>query len=114
MKNTNAFNYNEIKNELNKIKEEIKLMRKEINELKILKNNDNIINNSYENQNIFINSNLSNDLTQVNNNNFSNPNNIEFLKYLTKDTYKTKVYDNAFSVFKSINNIFYIIYGNKK
>ena len=82
MKNVNELNYNEIKNELNKLKEEIKLLRKEINELK---NNNNILNNNNEKQNIFINSNLSNELIQTNN--FSNPENFRFMKYLTKDTY---------------------------
>ena len=53
------------------------------------------------------------DLTQ-NNNNFANPKNIHFLKYLTKEAHTSYVYNNAFSVFKSINNIFYLIYGNKK
>ena len=52
------------------------------------------------------------DLTQ-NNNNFANPKNIHFLKYLTKEAHTSYVYNNAFSVFKSINNIFYLIYGNK-
>ena len=113
MKNNNIINYNEIKDELNELKEEIKILKTEINELKILKNNNNIINNNNEKQNICINSNLSNELTQINNNNFTNPSNIHFLKYLTKDTYTTRIYDNAFSIFKSINNIFYLIYGNK-
>ena len=96
-----------MKNELNKLKEEIKLLRKEINELK---NNNNILNNNNEKQNIFINSN-SNELIQTNN--FSNPENIQFMKYLTKDAYTYYLYDNAFSVFKSINNIFYLIYGKE-
>ena len=64
-----------------------------------------------EKQNIFMNSNLSNKLIQINNS--LNPNNIQFMKYLTRDTYTNRVYDNAFSVFKSISNIFYLIYGNK-
>ena len=47
-----------------------------------------------------------------NNDNFSNPKNIQFLKYLTKDVESGYLFDNAFSIFKSINNILYLIYSN--
>ena len=77
-----------------------------------LQNTNNIMNNNVK-ENIFINSNLSNDLTEPNLGNFSNPKNIQFLQYLTKDSYTTSIIDYAFTIFKSINNILYLIYGNK-
>ena len=71
------------------------------------------MNNTNEKQNIYINSYLSNDITQINNNNFSNPKNNQFLKYLTKDAYTGYVYEDEFSIFKSISNILYLIYRKK-
>ena len=41
-------------------------------------------------------------------------NNLKFEKDLTKDSYVYLVQDNTFVVFKSINNILYIIYSNEK
>ena len=71
------------------------------------------MNNSNEKQSIYINSNLSNDLTQIYNINFSNRKNIQFLNYLTKVEYTGYVYENEFSIPKSINNILYLIYGKE-
>ena len=42
----------------------------------------------------------------------TNPNNFNFLKYLTKDSFTEWDLDNSFTVFKSINNILYLIYSN--
>ena len=89
-----------------KLKENNEKENKNKNELK----NNNISHNN-EKQKKINNSNLS--LSEANIDNFSNPKDIQFLRYITKDSYTSKIYDNAFSVFKSINNIFYLIYGNE-
>lgn len=44
----------------------------------------------------------------------SNPNNLIFLKNLVKDSYSKIRLDNTFSIFKSINEILYLIYSNSK
>ena len=44
----------------------------------------------------------------------SNPEDIRFAKVISNNLYMMYVLDNAFSVFKSINGILYIIFGNKK
>ena len=77
-----------------------------------LQNTNNIINNNVK-EKTFINSNLPNDLTETNLVDFSNPKKIKFFQYLTKDSYTTSIIDYAFNIFKSINNIFYLIYANK-
>ena len=46
--------------------------------------------------------------------NNSNPEDIRFSKVISNNLYMEYVLDNAFSVFKSINGILYIIFGNKK
>ena len=43
----------------------------------------------------------------------SEPHEIEYLKDLTDDSYADFSYDNSFTVFKSINNILYLIYSNR-
>ena len=43
----------------------------------------------------------------------SDPNNIEFLKYLSKDSYTSNCCDNIFTVLTSINKIPYLIYTNR-
>ena len=43
----------------------------------------------------------------------SNPSKIQFYKDLTNNSYCKYWYDNSFSLFKSFNNIFYIVYANK-
>ena len=45
--------------------------------------------------------------------NNSNPKDIRFSKVISNNLYMEYVLDNAFSVFKSINGILYIIFGNK-
>lgn len=42
----------------------------------------------------------------------THPKNIQFLEFLTRDTKTRYVYVNAFNVFISINNIFYLIFGS--
>ena len=44
----------------------------------------------------------------------SNPNNLIFLKNLVEDSYSEICLDNYFSIFKSINEILYLIYSNYK
>ena len=44
--------------------------------------------------------------------NYSNPENISFSNIITKDSYTGFLIDNAFSVFKSIDNILLLIYTN--
>ena len=44
----------------------------------------------------------------------SNPNNFIFLKNLVEDSYSDIHLDNAFIIFKSINEILYLIYSNNK
>jgi hypothetical protein len=47
------------------------------------------------------------------NNNGSNPKGIKSLKSITKDSFAEIDIDNTFTVFKSINDILYLIYSNK-
>ena len=42
-----------------------------------------------------------------------NPKDMQFLNILSKDSYSYYDIDNSFCVFKSINNIFYLIYANE-
>ena len=44
----------------------------------------------------------------------SNPNNLIFLKNLVEDSYSEICLDKTFSIFKSINEILYLIYSNSK
>lgn len=53
---------------------------------------------------------IANDLDE---DNFSNQNQIKFLKDIANDSNTRYFLDNAFSVFKSIDNILYLIYTNK-
>ena len=52
---------------------------------------------------------------QINNNDLfkSNPNNIEYVSDLIDESYSDHTLDNSFCVFKSLNNIFYLIYSNE-
>ena len=43
-----------------------------------------------------------------------NPKEFKLLFNLTKDYYPNCIFDNTFSVFNSINNIIFLIYGNKE
>lgn len=73
-------------------------------------NNKNKYNNKKENKK---NNNIENNIQ--NNNNYlfhSNPSDINFLKDLTTESYCMYWNDNTFTLFKSYNGIFYIIYTN--
>ena len=95
-------NYNELKNDINNLKDEISKLRKDIINLKI---NNNKINSVNTNTNTNINSN--------NKNKSFDPKEIKYSKELINDSYAKFALDNTFSVFKSINDIFYLIYTNK-
>ena len=90
-------NYNQLKEDIINLKEEIKIIKKEI---EIIKKN-----------------NLKNkEINELSNNNFSqsfSPKDLQYKKDLTKDSYSELDYDNSFTVFKSINDILYLIYTNK-
>ena len=98
---------NELKKDIENLKEEIKILKKEINYLKSL-NRKSIIKDCKISKEINI------DINCISKNDNSNPIYIQFLKDLTKDSYAHYALDNTFSIFKSINNILYIIYSNKK
>ena len=93
---------------LNNLKEEIKILKQEIKELKMINNNSN--NRIYE---------ISKEINikmSSGKNNFNSlyPLYIQYSKSLASD-YSNAHYalDNTFSIFKSLNNIIYIIYSNK-
>ena len=57
---------------------------------------------------------INNDESCLNENNFENPfKEIKILKELTNDSYVYLVQDNTFIIFKSINDILYLIYSTK-
>ena len=95
-------NYNEIINYINLFQDEIKKLKEEIEQLKQkVLNNNKLMPDQLPN--IF------------NNKTITNPKNIEFLKNLsTTESFSNFPLDNAFSVFKSIDNILYLIYSNEK
>ena len=84
----NRNNKNYIINEINKLKNDIKELKKQNNnfkkEIEILKSNHN------------------------------NPKNIKLMLDINNDSYACTNLDNIFTTFKSINNILYLIYSNKK
>ena len=45
---------------------------------------------------------------------YSNPNNLFFYKNLTEDSFSPILLDNIFTIFKSINDIYYLVYSNKQ
>ena len=54
----------------------------------------------------------NNEISDVNlNKRFKNPNNIQYLSDLTDNSYSEFILDNNFALFKSINNIIYLIYS---
>ena len=103
--NKNIFNiFDELKKDINNFKNEIKILRKEVDILKTFHNNysfqdykDNIISSDKEPNIEFL----------------SNPKDIQYLINLTKDSYTHFNLDNTFTVFKSINKILYMIYANE-
>ena len=92
-------NYNILKNNVNYLKNQISLIKKEIDILKTSKNITTTNTNEIEIPKII----------EYN----SEPHEIEYLKDLTDDSYADFSYDNSFTVFKSINNILYLIYSNR-
>ena len=93
----NNNNYYQLKEDINKLKEEIKILKKEIETIRYNKK----IENKEENQiyNSFSINNLS-------------PKDIQYKNDLAKDSFSQYDYDNVFTVFKSLNNILYLIYTN--
>ena len=91
-------NFTNLKYEIFKLKNEINILK---NELIKLKNS----NNKFKTKNLLI--------SKENKNN-SNPQDIQFFKDLTKDSFNDDFsFDNTFSLFKSINDIIFLIYSNK-
>ena len=86
-------NYNELKNDINNLKDEIIKLRKDIINIKITNN--------------------SNNNTNLNNHKSIDPKEIKFSHELVNDAYAKFTLDNTFTVFKSINEILYLIYTNK-
>ena len=97
--------FNELNKYINNLKEEVKILKQEVKELKMINNNSNII--SYE-----ISKEININMNSTKNENF-NPLYIQSSKSLTSDSYAHYALDNTFSIFKSINNILYIIYSTK-
>ena len=93
----NNNNYYQLKEDINNLKEEIKILKKEIETIKYNKK----IENKEENQiyNSFSINNLS-------------PKDIQYKNDLAKDSFSQYDYDNVFTVFKSLNNLLYLIYTN--
>ena len=103
-KNSNK-HYNELMNQISEIKETIKII---INELQIFnskKNNNNILLNNPKNEQV-----LNGNNKQINT---ENKYEIKYVNELTKDSYGFNNLDNIFIVFKSINDILYLIYTNR-
>ena len=78
-----------------------------------------ILNNEINNNNSIINleRNENNKISEKYKNNLDNEyniNKIKFFKELTKDSFSNEYVDNSFTVFKSINEILYLIYATNK
>ena len=84
-------NYNELKNDINNLKDEINKLRKDIINLKINNNNDSFTEEKKQNS----------DITDI-----------QFSHNLVMDSFSQFALDNTFTVFKSINDILYLIYTN--
>jgi len=102
-------NYIELKNDINNLKAENKKLNDEITKLKSIIFNKDL---SFKNKNNSIS--ISEKYEIYDNLKFkSNPKNIRFFKDLEKDSNGHCLLDNTFTVFKSINDILYLIYSNK-
>ena len=105
--------YNILKNEIITLRNEINLLKTQIDEIKRIKN-DIIINDKSNDNNKVIdgimNDNKSKDVKKIY---FSNPESITFSNIITKDSYTGYVFDNSISVFKSIYDIYLLFYSNK-
>ena len=97
------YEYNKLKDDLCNINDEVKLLRREINKLK------NNYNNSFYNNNQILN--------DYSNNNIEEriiPEKIKINNYLTIPSFAKYRLDNTFIVFKSIDEILYLIYSNER
>ena len=100
--------FNEIRNEITNIKEELKIIKNEMHRFNIKENNGN--NNKDKDKNKLKN---GKDEEVVDIDYKSNKNKIGYICELTKDSYGFSNLDNIFTVFESINNILYLIYTNR-
>ena len=89
-------NYNLLKNDINNLKNEIEILKKEINIIKVNESSNLLVNNE-----------------KLKKENYSNPKEIKFLKNLTNDSYCEWDLDNTFTLFKSIDEILYLIYATE-
>ena len=82
------------------------------------KEKNEILNNEINNNNVInLEGSEDNKIPKKYNNNLNNEcniNKIKFIKELTKDSFSNYYVDNTFTVFKSINEILYLIYANNK
>ena len=110
----NKFNitYKKLYIEINRLKEEILLLKKELEKLKNNKNNKQRNCNDIINNNKIIKVESKENYKNKENNLICK--NIKFLKDLVNDSYSDLWLANTFIVFKSISNIVYLIYTNKK
>ena len=113
------FKTNNNENEIVDLKDEIEFLR---TDLINLKDEVNLLRNEFNNLNVINNPNNTDYLfSQISNKSMPrispkknlSPKNMKFLKDLTSDSYSSYSLDNSFSVFKSINDILYLIYANK-
>ena len=113
------FKTNNNENEIVDLKDEIEFLR---TDLINLKDEVNLLRNEFNNLNVINNPNNTDYLfSQISNKSMPrispkknlSPKNMKFLKDLTSDSYSSYSLDNSFSVFKSINDILYLIYSNK-
>ena len=103
------YELNLLKENVIKLNDEIKILKKEIYELKLFhltKKDSNLIENKENNK---INAIEISEIAKEK----KDPNNLQLLYDITKDSYSDYIYDNSFTVFKSINNIYYLIYATK-
>ena len=103
-----------LKDDVNKLKDEINSLHKEIKLLKSYHSNHTNINNDindYEQKNN--NKNIININEEIKKKKNNDPTKIELLYDLTKDSYSDYYFDNSFYVYKSINEINYLIYATK-
>ena len=98
--------YKELRHDIQHIKNKIIILKDEIEKLKILYNHEvsKIKQFKIKSNNI---------IKNINNNNNSEPKDIQFLKEITKDSYAGYDLLNSFNIFKSIDDILYLIYANK-
>ena len=94
--------YNKLKDDINKINTDINLLRKDIDKLKL-----SYYNSFYNNNNQIL-----NDSSDDNMENKLIPEKVKINNYLSIDSYTKFRLDNTFTVFKSIDEILYLIYSN--